>query len=622
MSSWLPLSKIPKHHLYDNLNALKYQQPYLVDKLKIQTNRTDIFIKRGPTGIYGCHYQSNGHILPVHNEHPNSQAIQTRIQQIQNAYKNGAWLLLFMAPGMGLFLSGIAGYLEQHHPGEPKGILCLEQDPGLLCAGFYVYDFAAAINSGRILFAFGPNLVESCKRLIDEHHLETLNTNQIVKNLGSMVHDIERKKDYTHAIQKFFEYHSNQRQKYFELLQESEKHWSTPVQQINRVWTHVTDGRAAGSMLLGLVQGFEQAGHETKALHFHDKLFTRFYRAAYSFYEFQPDLILAINHSSNYVASFAEPVPIPRLVWYVDHPEKTVEIPYHPYDCCVALSDRFFEEIERRGGKILGVLPAACTGQLQKPPLSPKWIHNVSYVGSVVDHSNIFTLLQEKSRIWIEEVIQFQLENPHHSLSEILNTIPPPARQIEEMASVLSQHISKARYMSATRLIEYFLYAESNTRRRVEFMKALKGISNVGIYGPTDWKGVLHDEELLHCFYGPIENSLALENLYRLSKVNLGINSLQGMSFINPRAFDVPAAGGFLILEYVPGLENVFNGDRELVWFQSIAEMQEKINQALADEGGRMATISRAQHRLQAEHTYKHRAETILEYFKEHLPMK
>ncbi len=609
---WTSISELAHPFLQKNSRALKKNQPDLVTPLISHRDRTDILVQGDLTKWYACKYITSSGEFFVHGKEPLEREIVQFATPVQQAFHEGAWLVVLIGSGMGIVLPSIAAYLDKHHRGEPKGVLCLEQDPGLFCAGMCLYDYQALLQSGRILFALGPNLFESLLSVQEQHHLETLDPSQIRIFVSYRIEDTNRTADYEHAIQGFRKSHQESRNHYFDLLRTVQRQWSPPSSEIKKVWTHVNDDRGDGGILLGLADGFREIGLDSRYLFFKDRLFTRFYRCAHDFFSFQPDLILSINHSSDYVASFARDIPIRRLIWYVDHPRNTVEIPYNPNDYAVAFSPSFLEEIEQRGGRALGIVPAASRENFEKPPFQPHWKHDVAYVGSVIDFLTVFQQMNKQSRSWVESVLEEQLKNPLKPLSEILSNNPFPNESKTQLAEVLAQQIPKARFMNSDQLIAYFLYAEANTRRRLRFMMALKSFNRIGIYGPADWERLLPDD-LRSCYLGPIETNEELGEFYRSCKVNLSINSLQGFDFINPRIFEVPALGGFLVAEWAPELETFFEQEKELFWFKTLEEMQELIELALSDEGLRLATISRAQERIRQDHLYRYRAQTILE---------
>ena len=359
-ASWTSFATVSHPYMQNNLYALQTTQPALAPILLTHRNRSDIGVRLAGPNVWACQYEDARGEWIVHGQGPPQEETAPFLRSVLQAFQNGAWLALIVGGGMGPWISSCAASLEQKHRGEPKGLLVLEQDPGLLCAGLALYDFSAAIQSGRILFGLGPNLVQQVKELYEAHHFETLDWSQVFVEPGYKITDPQRLADYQYLNENIRTLHQEQRAGYFELLHQAETYWSNPAPDVQKVWTHVTDDRAAGGILLGLAEGFRKAGLESRAFRLTDKLFTRFYRCAYDFFTFLPDLILCINHSSEYVAAFATEVPIPRVVWYVDHPANTVEVPYHSQDRVVGVAENFADEVRRRGGKWLGTLPAPC----------------------------------------------------------------------------------------------------------------------------------------------------------------------------------------------------------------------------------------------------------------------
>lgn len=313
------------------------------------------------------------------------------------------------------------------------------------------------------------------------------------------------------------------------------------------------------------------------------------------------------------MASFAQQIPIPRAVWYVDDPANMANIPFHPHDCIFAASDRFVPEILKRGRAVTGVLQAAAPLDLAPPERCGEWRWAVSYVGSVADNRRILDELPGEIRLAVEQAVADMLASPLDS--DIRQRISD--RFTQENAAVflkaLSSAIPKSRFMTPDRLIPYFIYTEANTRRRVEAIALLEEIDSLAIYGPPDWRALLPSERLKKAYRGSIDSRDDLLDLYRSSQINLCFNSLQGFGFINSRVFDVPAAGGFILAEWAPVLSQVFEETRECVWFRTFSEMRELINRYRDREEERVAIVRQAQNRIRFAHTYQHRAQQILD---------
>jgi len=96
-------------------------------------------------------------------------------------------------------------------------------------------------------------------------------------------------------------------------------------------------------------------------------------------------------------------------------------------------------------------------------------------------------------------------------------------------------------------------------------------------------------------------------DIFGASKINLnfsltGYNKLQ----LKARIFEVCLAGGFLLTEYVPDIENYFEIDKEIVCFHNADEMIDKIIYYLNHEEERRAIAQAGWKRATAEYTSFH----------------
>lgn len=94
---------------------------------------------------------------------------------------------------------------------------------------------------------------------------------------------------------------------------------------------------------------------------------------------------------------------------------------------------------------------------------------------------------------------------------------------------------------------------------------------------------------------------------YSNAVINLNISRYQLKTTMNQRAFDVPAAGGFLITDYRPGVEELFELDKEIVCYCNPDDLQKKIHYYIEHPVERAAIIRRARERTLQEHTYARR---------------
>lgn len=94
-------------------------------------------------------------------------------------------------------------------------------------------------------------------------------------------------------------------------------------------------------------------------------------------------------------------------------------------------------------------------------------------------------------------------------------------------------------------------------------------------------------------------------NIYNATKINLCFVKSYGLSTrpqIKCKIFDISMCGGFLLCEYVPGIEEFFEIDKEIVCFTDIEEATGKIRYYLDHEAERQAIAQAGWERAQRDH--------------------
>jgi len=104
------------------------------------------------------------------------------------------------------------------------------------------------------------------------------------------------------------------------------------------------------------------------------------------------------------------------------------------------------------------------------------------------------------------------------------------------------------------------------------------------------------------------------------SKINLNLHSStthEGVDpkcdAINPRVFEIAAAGGFQLCDPCIGLEQLFDFESELPVYHDLKELRSRIDYYLVHPEEREAMAKRAQERALRDHTYEHRAQQMLD---------
>lgn len=146
---------------------------------------------------------------------------------------------------------------------------------------------------------------------------------------------------------------------------------------------------------------------------------------------------------------------------------------------------------------------------------------------------------------------------------------------------------------------------------RIAVFSHLKGY-NVKIWGnPAPWWAYTKNIKsfIQNKFVANEEKSKA----FFASKIVL--NNLQPAEIfgVNVRVFEIAAAGGFQIVTWRPGLQQLYNIESEIVTFKTINELKEKIDYYLTHEDERRSIANLAHKRTQKEHTYNKRLQLLID---------
>lgn len=114
--------------------------------------------------------------------------------------------------------------------------------------------------------------------------------------------------------------------------------------------------------------------------------------------------------------------------------------------------------------------------------------------------------------------------------------------------------------------------------------------------------------------------------IYNAAKINLNLHSSvqsrelvpQG-DFVNPRAFELAAAGAFQLVDKRSLMDELFE-EGTLATFSDAREMLERVEHYLARPEERFALAAGARRQALARHTYQHRMETLLAHVRACVP--
>jgi len=143
---------------------------------------------------------------------------------------------------------------------------------------------------------------------------------------------------------------------------------------------------------------------------------------------------------------------------------------------------------------------------------------------------------------------------------------------------------------------------------RIQILNALEGF-DVGVYGDY-WKRYRH--RMTFNYYKGKAYDDMVKKIYCASKIVLNINHSQSKQGVNARTFEIPCCGAFEIVNYVPGLEELFDLETELVCYKDVQELRELASFYLVNEKCRHKIIENGYKRVMRDHLWTKRVKDIL----------
>ncbi len=135
---------------------------------------------------------------------------------------------------------------------------------------------------------------------------------------------------------------------------------------------------------------------------------------------------------------------------------------------------------------------------------------------------------------------------------------------------------------------------------RQEVVAALKGLGRVHIYGGLGF-GTFQD--LPRYSYRGFRSYLELPGVYRASRINVNQhNSPDANGYLNQRDTAITGSGGFMLTDYVAGIEEVFDIGTEIDTWTDLEELRHKARWWLEHDTHRKNAATRAQDRILKEY--------------------
>lgn len=237
-----------------------------------------------------------------------------------------------------------------------------------------------------------------------------------------------------------------------------------------------------------------------------------------------------------------------------------------------------------------------------------KYQGDVAFVGSLYERNSYDKLknrLPEYLKGYFDAVMEAQMNISGANIIEPMLT----ADILEQLQKYFKLEKSEGSFSDLGLIFQTtvlgFKIAEVQRRRAlIELSKYYR----VNVYSNSDVSDLLR---VLYC--GSVDYWSEMPKVFRASKINLNFTIPNIKSGIPLRIWDVLGSGGFLLTNYQAEIPYYFKEGTDLVCFDGIDDLREKVGYYLTHEEERREIAYNGYQKVKREHSYIERIRTILD---------
>jgi len=358
----------------------------------------------------------------------------------------------------------------------------------------------------------------------------------------------------------------------------------------------------AGCQTLGLEHAYLFLGGISSSAELEEKLRGEVDR-------FSPDFLLTMNHlgldREGLVSDFCRRRELPLLSWFVDRPDLFLPQYRNLDNPCIAYAvwdaDAIGPLADAGYGAAFHLPLAADLSRIHFVPDALP-LRDVAFVGNSmhVATEKCWRLSGQSDPLrglW-EDVAKKFVVSTVRDLSEFVARENHKANALRESCDSESKAA-----------LDSFVYWRATQLYRRDCLQALLPLGPV-VAGDEHWRTLI-GAEASWTYAGPLQYYSDLPDFYRSTAINFNTTSMQMKGALNQRVFDVPASGGFLLTDYRAQLDAAFEVGSEVVCYHGVEETSDLARHYLANSSARLEISLRARARIEREHSYAHRIESI-----------
>lgn len=330
------------------------------------------------------------------------------------------------------------------------------------------------------------------------------------------------------------------------------------------------------------------------------------------------DLVFTVNYFA-VISNVCQREHIPYVSWTCDNPlismyHKSV---FHDCNYIFTFDQTNYLEFKQMGVKHIWYLPLSVDAKRLDSLMNQaddlyQYQADVSFVGSLYERNSydkIKSSLPEYLRGYFDATMEAQMNLSGANIIEPMLT----TEILEELQKYFRLEKSEGSFSDLGLIFQTtvlgFKIAEIERRRALlELSKYFK----VHVYSNSDTSDFLN---IQYC--GSVDYWSQMPKVFRASKINLNMTIPNIKSGIPLRVWDILGSGGFLLTNYQAEIPYYFEEEKDLVCFDGIEDMRDKVRYYLSHEEERAKIARSGYEKVKEHHTYVDRLSKILKIVKE-----
>ncbi len=598
MTDWLTLKDLESPVRRLNLDVLKKRYPNWADYLSGRFDSGNVRA-RIQTNSLDAQALIDGEWTTITSGERTLADVRAVATEMVKCWQIPADLIVTLGSGACLWLDPIQPFLEPDRVLN-RALIIIEPIEEVLLLTLSVTDLAPALTSQRVFWCVGQDWQSQLRDVLVGDRLGGARQVRICPACPSAgLNYTELLKSIPDTFQTLrLEYHTRTNELVAQLAEStSSRNYTDPPQTAymicnqNSYATHfVMDGLSEGMRANRINVAFRSVEPG------------RFYAPetpVFDLDEHHPELIITPNYPfSFYAGAWARDLHIPQVLWFTDAPVHEIANPkLGEWDAVACFDPGYIDELEQRLNRPVHELPGAATLLDDVEPQS-ELACDICLVGSIRSETEIFESLSQDECQWLEERVEQLLGDRGLDLIAAMQEFPPPPTLSEK----------RNEYHLATNIT-----AIANSRYRFLCAKSLEKF-RIHLYGSEAWlKKLPEDSSLRDCYKGFVHNSEQLAAIYRSSKIVLACHGLLSRSGLTMACWNGFAQQSCVLADNLPAMERYFSPGDEIAVFNSPADLPDVADALLADDALRKRISKAGRDRVLREHTFKKRAQSLLE---------